>query len=118
MGTRGHLIFDVFRADAPELPRLMMFSLEKKSPEYRGWFQVEMDEPWRSPGGPNAPKSNAHYLFKRQMDHFSDCVRTGSQPDVSGRDGRATIAAVEAVYRSHQDDQKVRVDTSGPESMG
>jgi len=112
MGTRGHLVFDVLRTDSPELPRIMVFSLEKKSPDYRGWFQVEMPDPWRSPGGPHSPKSNSHYLFKRQMDHFADCVIDGVQPAVTGRDGRATIAAVEAVYQSHRSGQKVRVEAA------
>ena len=110
MGTRGHLVFDAFFSSSPELSKIMVFSLERKCTDYRGWFQVEMEEPWRSPGGPLAPTSNTHFLFKRQMDHFFDCIRNGTTPAVTGHDGRATIVGIEAVYRSHKTDQKVRVE--------
>jgi predicted dehydrogenase len=99
-GTRGHLVFDVLPWDSPELPRIMVYSLEQKSPSYRGWFQVELPDPYRAPGGPLSPRTNHHYHFKRQMDHFIDCVRLGQQPRVSPADGIATVAAVESAYKS------------------
>jgi predicted dehydrogenase len=99
-GTRGHLVFDVLPWDSPELPRIMVFSLEGRQPANRGWFQIELPDPYRAPGGPRSPKSNLHYQFKRQMDHFIDCIRNGEPPRVSAADGRATISAVEAAYES------------------
>lgn len=101
-GSRGHLVFDALPWDSPELPRIMVYSLEQKSPAYRGWFQVELPDPYRAPGGPLSPKSNPHYHFKRQMDHFIECIRAGTAPRVTAFDGRATVAAVEAAYKSHQ----------------
>ena len=111
-GTRGHLVFDLLPWDSPELPRIMVFSLEQRQPEYRGWFQVELPDPWRSPGGPAAPKSNAHNSFKRQMDHFVTCIGDKRSPLVSGRDGLATVIACDAAYRSFKTDQKVRVESA------
>jgi len=108
-GTRGHLIFDLFPWDSPELPRIMIYSLVDKQPSYRGWFQVELPDPWRSPGGPLAPKTNALYSFKRQLDHFVLCIQEQRKPLVTAWDGRATIAAVEAIYESHRSNQKVKV---------
>lgn len=106
-GTRGHLVFDVLPWDSPELPRIMVFSLNDRQPPNRGWFQVELPDPYRAPGGPNSPKSNLHYQFKRQMDHFIDCIRRGEMPRVTAADGRASIAAVEAAYESYRTGQKV-----------
>jgi predicted dehydrogenase len=99
-GTRGHLVFDALPWDSPELPRIMVFSLEGRQPANRGWFQVELPDPYRAPGGPRTPKSNLHYQFKRQMDHFIDCIQSGDRPRVSAADGRATIVAVEAAYEA------------------
>jgi len=113
-GTRGHLVFDALPWDSPEIPRIMIYSLENRSPTDRGWFQVEMPDPYRSPGGPMSPISNSHYQFKRQMDHFVDCIRLELGPRVTCADGRATIEAVEAAYQSHSIGQRVflRTDTS------
>ena len=85
----------------------MVFSLENRQPADRGWYQVELADPYRSPGGPLSPKSNPHYLFKRQMDHFVECVQGKATPRVTGIDGRATIAAVEAAYESFRTGKKV-----------
>jgi predicted dehydrogenase len=106
-GTRGHLVFDVLPWDSPELPRVMVFSLEDRQPPNRGWFQVEMPDPYRAPGGPRTPVSNPHYQFKRQMDHFIDAICNGTPPRVSVTDGRATVAAVAAAYKSFHSGQRV-----------
>jgi predicted dehydrogenase len=106
-GTRGHLAFDVFPWDSPELPRIMVYSLERREPACRGWFQVELPDPFRAPGGPHAPRSNAHYQFKRQLDHFVSCIQQGRRPRVAGEDGRATVAAVAHAYRSHAEGRRV-----------
>ena len=106
-GTRGHLVFDVLPWDSPELPRIMVFSLNDRQPANRGWFQVELPDPYRAPGGPRSPKSNVHYQFKRQTDHFVDCVRGSIAPRVTACDGRATIAATEAAYESFRTRQRV-----------
>jgi predicted dehydrogenase len=109
-GTRGHLVFDVFPWDSPELPRVMVFSLDDRRPSNRGWFQVELADPYRAPGGPRSPRSNSHYQFKRQMDHFIECIQERKQPRVTPADGRATIAAVDAAYQSYRTGEKVRLE--------
>jgi predicted dehydrogenase len=108
-GTRGHLVFDAFPWDSPELPRILVYSLENRQPPYRGWFQVELPDPYRSPGGPLAPASNHHYHFKRQMDHFVQCILKKKTPRVTALDGRATVSAVEAAYQSHRTGNRVKV---------
>jgi predicted dehydrogenase len=109
-GTRGHLVFDVFPWDSPELPRIMVCSLNDRQPSNRGWFQVELADPFRAPGGPKSPRSNSHYQFKRQMDHFIECIGEHKQPRVTAADGRATIAAVDAAYQSHRTGQKITLE--------
>jgi len=108
-GTRGHLVFDVLPWDSPELPRIMLYSLEQKSPSYRGWFQVELPDPYRAPGGPLSPRSNSHFHFKRQMEHFLECIRLKQPPRVTAADGRATVTAVEAAYESYKTGNRVHL---------
>lgn len=108
-GSRGHLTFDFLPWDSPEHGRLMIWSLEQKQPFDRGWYQVELPEPRRSPGGPLSPTSNETYMFKRQIEAFIQSIKRGEPPPVTGKDGRATLAVVEAAYESAQSGQKVRV---------
>jgi UDP-N-acetyl-2-amino-2-deoxyglucuronate dehydrogenase len=109
-GTRGQITFDFLPWDSPENGRLMVWSLEKDRGCDRGWYQVELPEPRRSPGGPLSPATNTGYMFRRQMDHFIRSIREGVEPPVTGADGRATLAAIEAVYRSQQSGEKTRVE--------
>lgn len=106
-GTRGQLAFDFLPWDSPEHGRLMVWSLERDRDSDRGWYQVEMPDPWRAPGGPRSPRTNETYMFRRQMDHFIGCIREQVEPIISGEDGRATLAVVQAVYESHRTGQKV-----------
>jgi predicted dehydrogenase len=106
-GTRGQLTFDFFPWDSPEHGRLMVNTLEKDSDADRGWYQVELADPRRAPGGPLSPATNEPFMFYRQIDHFVQCIQTGSRPAVSASDGRATLAVVEAVYESQRTQQKV-----------
>jgi predicted dehydrogenase len=89
----------------------MVSSLEDKRPADRGWYQVELSDPRRSPGGPLSPGTNETYMFWRQIDHFIRSIQTGVAPGVSGADGRATLAAVEAAYESHRTGQKITVNS-------
>jgi len=108
-GTRGQLTFDFLPWDSPENGRLMVWSLEKEQGSDRGWYQVELPEPRRSPGGPRSPVTNESFMFRRQMDHFIAAIQMGAEPAVTAADGRATLAVVEAIYESHRTGQKVRV---------
>jgi predicted dehydrogenase len=109
LGTRGHLAFDLPPWDSPENGRIMVWSLEDKAPRDRGWYQVELPDPRRSPGGPLSPATNEGYMFRRQLDHFIRCIIDGREPSVSGRDGLATLAVVEAAYESARTGCKVAV---------
>lgn len=106
-GTRGQLAFDLLPWDSPEHGRLMVWSLDRGDAPDRGWYQVELPDPWRAPGGPLSPRTNETFMFRRQMDHFIRCIHNNVQPAVTGEDGRATLAVVQAVYESHRKGQKV-----------
>ncbi len=106
-GTRGQLTFDFLPWDSPEHGRLMVWSLERGQESDRGWYQVELPDPWRAPGGPLSPRTNESFMFRRQMDHFIRCIQAKVQPVITGEDGRATLAVVQAVYESHRTGQKV-----------
>ncbi len=110
-GTRGQLTFDFLPWDSPEHGRLMVWSLDRDAAGGRGWSQVELPEPRRSPGGPRSPATNESFMFWRQMDHFIGCIRNGTEPCVTARDGRATLAVVEAVYESWRTGEKIRLST-------
>src|SRR5438874_4953137 len=86
-GTRGQLAFDFLPWDSPEHGRVMVWSLEDRQNCDRGWYQVEMPDPWRAPGGPRSPRTNETHMSQRQMDHFIRCVRDRVEPNINGEDG-------------------------------
>ncbi|MGQ9690936.1 MAG: Gfo/Idh/MocA family protein, partial [Thermoproteota archaeon] len=49
------------------------------------------------------------YMFKREIDHFVDCIKRDVDPIVTGADGRAAIEVVLAAYRSQEKSQKIRL---------
>lgn len=108
-GTRGQLTFDLPPWDSPEHGRVMVWSLDDRQQNNRGWYQVEMPDPRRSPGGPLSPVTNETYTFHRQIDHFIRAIQQGTTPQVSGEDGLATLAVVDAAYESQRSGQKVQV---------
>ncbi len=112
LGTRGQIAFDFPPWDSPEHGRIMVWSLEQKEPASRGWYQVELPDPRRSPGGPRSPATNESHMFYRQIDGFVQAVLDGRTPALTGADGRATLAVVEAVYESERTGRKVHVPPS------
>jgi predicted dehydrogenase len=108
-GTRGQIVFDFFPWDSCEHGRVMVWSLNDKSPDYRGWYQVELPEPRRALGGPLSPSTNESHMFYRQLDDVVHSLRNGHEACVSGEDGLATLAVVEAVYESVRTSQRVMV---------
>jgi predicted dehydrogenase len=48
-------------------------------------------------------------MFRRQLDSFIRCIRSGTEAQPGAADGRATLAVIEAVYESGRTGQKVRV---------
>jgi UDP-N-acetylglucosamine 3-dehydrogenase len=105
-GTRGQLTFDLPPWDSPENGRIMVWSLEDRQQNHRGWYQVEIPDPRRSPGGPLSPVTNETYMFHRQIDHFVRAIQQNITPQVGGEDGLATLAVVDAAYRSQRSGQK------------
>lgn len=47
--------------------------------------------------------------YVREMKHFLECIRTGSQPRVNGRDGRWAVAGVLAATTSFLEERSVRL---------
>jgi myo-inositol 2-dehydrogenase/D-chiro-inositol 1-dehydrogenase/scyllo-inositol 2-dehydrogenase (NAD+) len=47
--------------------------------------------------------------YVREIKHFLECIRSGSQPSVSGLDGRWAVAGVLAATRSFREERSVRV---------
>jgi myo-inositol 2-dehydrogenase/D-chiro-inositol 1-dehydrogenase/scyllo-inositol 2-dehydrogenase (NAD+) len=47
--------------------------------------------------------------YVREMEHFIECVRTGTPPKVGGKDGRAAVAAVLAATKSFLEERPVYV---------
>ena len=47
--------------------------------------------------------------YIREMEHFIDCIRRGSEPQASGLDGRWAVAGVLAGTRSFQQERPVRL---------
>jgi predicted dehydrogenase len=47
--------------------------------------------------------------FAGQLDHMAQCVRTGSEPIVSGEEGLRDMRIVEAIYRSAREGRTIRL---------
>jgi myo-inositol 2-dehydrogenase / D-chiro-inositol 1-dehydrogenase len=47
--------------------------------------------------------------YLREMEHFLECIRTGSQPCVNGHDGRWAVAGVLAATKSFLEERSVQV---------
>ena len=111
-GTRGQVTFDLPPWDSSEHGRVMVRSLEDRTTNNRGWYEIEMPDARRAPGGPLSPVTNENYMFWRQIDHFVSCIQNQAQPRITGYDGLATLAVVEAVYDSHRSGQRVQVQSN------
>lgn len=48
-----------------------------------------------------------NYGFPQEMQHFVECVREGTEPVENGRDGRAVVEAVHALYASAARGQRI-----------
>lgn len=79
------------------LPNLALW----RHPDVRSW--------WAPISASNLPIETADPLL-RQIGHFCDVIQRGAAPVVSGRDGLAALAAVEAVKRSAETGTPVRLD--------
>jgi glucose-fructose oxidoreductase len=66
----------------------------------RGYEGVETVTP---PAGP------AVNQFVGQLDHMSECVRSGREPIVNGEEGLRDLRLLEAIYRSAREGRTIRV---------
>lgn len=63
-----------------------------------------MDLPW-----------DAVTTFAAQLGEFAECVRTGRQPGPSGRNVQATMAVLEGLHESLQNERPVELEEIGVE---
>ena len=96
--TKGAILFDVPDWISYELPLIKVFK--------RGtWETLTMYKEGRYP-----PK---HYMFKREIDHFIECIKCGKKPLVTGYDGRAAIEVINAAYLSQIEGRKIKLPLKG-----
>jgi predicted dehydrogenase len=50
-----------------------------------------------------------NYGFPQEMEHFVDCIRQGSPPREDGRDGRAVVEAIHALYASAAQGRRIEL---------
>jgi len=83
-------------ATSKELPRLEIFDGNSIMDEsiYRGTDPKVVEE---------------NFMFNRQAGHFIDCIKNNKQPRVTGKDGRAAIEVINAVYYSALTEMKVKL---------
>ena len=73
------------------------------------WSHPDVQSWWSPITATNLPLETSDPLL-RQIVHFCDVIRHGAAPVVSGRDGLAALAAIEAVKRSADTGTPVRLD--------
>ncbi|MEO8456391.1 MAG: Gfo/Idh/MocA family oxidoreductase [Chloroflexota bacterium] len=96
-GTQGLTIADITRGGS-----LQTFSAKgygyaaEKSPWTRGWTWTTFEESW-------------NYGFPQEIAHFVDCIENGTQPMLTGEDGRETLLVICAAYLSARTGRKERL---------
>ncbi|MDP6038281.1 MAG: Gfo/Idh/MocA family oxidoreductase [Candidatus Latescibacteria bacterium] len=108
-GTEGGVVFDALPWDAKELPFVKVYTNGGKEDGYRGWRSPRLPRVVRQPGGVMSPNENDTYWFKREIDHFVDCILNDVEPLVTGDDGRKAIEVINAVYLSALGGEKVKL---------
>jgi UDP-N-acetylglucosamine 3-dehydrogenase len=105
-GTEGTMTFDSPPFDSVEPVSIKLYLLKGNKCEFGGWHQLEIPL-IRQPGGPMAPNPVQSYPFKRQIDHFVDCIANDKPLGVSGLDGRTVVEISDAIYKSAKSGNKV-----------
>jgi predicted dehydrogenase len=86
IGSQGITYVDILRGSS-----LLTYSEHgygyavEKAPQTSGWTFTMFEELW-------------NYGFPQEMQHFVDCVLSGSQPAETGADGRAVLEIIYALY--------------------
>jgi len=97
LGTQGQLVFDLLPWDSSENGRIALWELRRAQDAGTGWAFVEQPEPARRRG---SPAGAAHAMFSDQLAEFARLVQGEPSTIATGEDGLATVAAVEAAYKS------------------
>ena len=92
--THGCILFDCPDWTSFELPIVKVFN-------GKTWVQHQFFKSDRY--NPN------HYMFKREIDHFIDCIVNEKKPIVTGYDGRAAIEVINAAYLSQLKHCKIKL---------
>jgi len=90
--TKGGITFNVPDWTSYELPEISLFNGEY-------WKTIRLWKEGRSP-----PK---HYMFKREIDHFIQCIFENRKPMVTGYDGLKAIEVINAAYISCLENRKI-----------
>ena len=98
-GTKGTIYFDAPPFESVESVNIKIYILKGENCIFGGWHNIEIPIV-RQPGGPLTPREVSSYAFKRQIDHFVDCVCKNKKPLVTGVDGKITIQVIENAYES------------------
>jgi len=99
-GANASLHFDAPPWDSKELPKLWLYGLGGDSCPIGGQHTVELHADHAG---------HSTYMFKREIDHFIQCIMKDEKPLASGEDGRAAIEVVTAVYGSSRLQKKVKI---------
>lgn len=105
-GTEGTIYFEAPPFESVEAVRIRLYLLKGKNCEFGGWHEIEIPVV-RQPGGPLSSGQVLSYSFKRQIDHFIDCISTHRTMSVGGNDGRITAQVMEAAQESFKTGKRI-----------
>ena len=95
LGTKGVAGADLFRGNSSTVYSLNGYDYaSEKAGSTQGWTFPIFEEAYNQ-GYPN------------ELRHFIQCVRTGSQPLVTGEDGKAVLEILYAAYASAKEGKKI-----------
>jgi predicted dehydrogenase len=85
-GTKGSLIVDMLS----EHP-VQVFSTVKRSEDMSDWWGWYGDVSWEEPFLEHSAMDWKQWSMRKEVQHFVSCVREGTEPLVSGADGRRNV---------------------------
>jgi predicted dehydrogenase len=87
-GSKGLTVADIARGGSLHTFSAPGYtSAGEQAPHTRGWTWTSFEEAW-------------NYGFPQELQHFVDCIENGSQPMLTGEDGRAVLEIICAAYKS------------------